>query len=162
MKVGDLTESLEGLCQFLESAGAKQTANEWRRLKHALGAFAEPSVADFCEFLVQAEEYHRTGVVPLGKRRGGGQRRVMVPPEDRERAIQEVIQFFESVIQPEVTYERIAAEVKRIDRQFKADEVKELARAIGISAPPKTKKATLEAVHRCMRERKENFERTRF
>jgi len=163
MKVADLCQSLEGLCQFLESSGAKQTANQWRRLKEALTAFAEPSVTDFCDFLVRAEEYRRTGTVAIGKRpRVPAKKSGVRSPEALARAAQELKQFYESVTSADVTYEKIADEVKRIDRQFKADEVKELARAIGISIPPKTKKAALEAIHRALRERKESYERTRF
>lgn len=163
MKVGDLCHSLEGLCQFLENAGAKQTASQWRRLKDALGAFAEPSVTDFCDFLVRAEEYHRTGQVPMGKGRAGRtQKAAARSPESLAQAIAEVQKFYESIPQPEVTYEQIEAEIKRIDRQFKADEVKELARQIGISTPPRTKKDTLEEIRRRMRGRKETVQRTDF
>lgn len=163
MKVAALCQSLDGLCQFLENAGAKQTANEWRRLKDALGAFAEPSVTDFCDFLRRAEEYHRTGILPLGKT-GTARKPKAQPrsPESLAEAIQKVKEFYESVIRPEVTYEQITAEIKRIEKDFKADELKEVARQLGISRPPKTKKATLEEIHRRMIQRKETIERTNF
>lgn len=163
MKVGDLCKSLEGLCQFLENSGAKQTAHEWRRLRDTLGAFAEPSVTDFCEFLVLAEEYHRTGQVPLGKAgRARRQKPAVRSPESLAQAIAQVKQFYEGIPRPEVTFEEIEAEIKRIDRQFKADELKQLAPELGIGAPPKTKKATLEEIRRRMIARREIKERTDF
>lgn len=163
MKVAVLCQSLEGLCQFLENSGAKQTANEWRRLKDALSAFAEPSVTDFCDFLLLAQEYCRTGKVPLGKT--GAVRKPKAQPRSPEslaEAIQKVKDFYESVIRPEVTYEMITAEIERIEKDFRADELKELARQLGISRPPKTKKATLEEIQRRMIQRKETIERTNF
>ncbi len=162
MKVGDLRQGLDSLCQFLELSGARQGASEWRRVNAALEPFAEMTSAQFCDFLARAEEYHRTGVIAGRARGAAASRSKPVDPEKLAKAKEDLKRFYESVAQHDVTYEEIDRVVKRLDRDFSAAEVRELAKTFDMNDPPKTKKATLEEISRRIKGRKETAERANF
>jgi hypothetical protein len=66
------------------------------------------------------------------------------------------------VTSPEVTYATIDTEMKQLDKQFKKEEIIEIARAIGIQGSLRTKRAAVDEIKRCLTERKESFQRTQF
>jgi hypothetical protein len=165
MNVNDLKQFLQSLSQPLSVSGAKTVANDLDRMCAGLEPFRDLTVAQFADFLVNAEAYARTGVVPATGRakssaaKAGGK---AVDPQALAAAVEQMRSLYERVTAPEVTYSTIEAEVKKLDKQFKKDEILEIAKGIGISGKLKTKKDALEEIQRRLSERKESFERTRF
>lgn len=163
MNVKDLQHFLASLSGALSASGAKQVADQLQRIGSALGPFQEWPLAAFGDFLVAAEQYHRTGTVPAGaKGRASTRKAASADGAEALAAAGERLRgLYEGVSSPEVTYQAIQAEVKRLDK-FNKDAVFEIARALGISGNLKTKKAALAEIERRLTDRKESFERTRF
>src|SRR5207237_6912761 len=105
------------------------------------------------DFLAQAESYARTGVLSAGQRS-----RRAAPVADRSRvqaAAQLVLALSERAVAEDLAYTAIDAEIKKLGKLTK-DEVLNLAREVGITAPFKTTKAALAEIHRRTAERKES------
>jgi alpha-glucuronidase len=165
MNVNDLKQFLQSLSRPLSVSGAKKTADDLDRMCAGLEPFCDLTVAQFADFLANAEAYGRTGIVPMvGRAKSSGAKAAAkaADPQVLAAAVNEVRSLYDRVSSPEVTYRTIEAEVKRLDKQFSKDAVLEIARGIDVSGTPKTKKAALEEIQRRMTERKESFERTRF
>ena len=165
MNVSDLQQFLRSLSRPLSVSGAKKTADDLDRACAGLEPFSDLNLAQFADFLANAEAYARTGLVPTTRSpRSPGARTATTAadPQALAAAIASLRLLYDRVTSPEVTYATIEAEVKRLDKQFKKDEILEIARQFGIGGTPKTKAAALEEMRRRMSERKESFERTRF
>ncbi len=164
MNVEHLQEFLRSLSQPLSTSGAKTAAADLDRVCAGLEPFCAWGIAQFADFLVTAEEYARTGVVPTTGRAKSASAKTgakAADPQALARTIEEFRAFYDRVTSPEVTYSAIEAEIKRLDK-LKKDDLLEIAKAIGISAKLKTKKDAVVEIQRLMKERKESFERTRF
>ncbi len=163
MNVKELQQFLASLSLPLSASGAKKVAEELQRISTALGPFQEWNLAAFGDFLVMAEQYHRTGTVPGGPKGKASPRKPAAADnaEALAAAGERLRGLYERVSTPEVTYQAIQAEVKRVAK-FKVNEVFEIARAMGISGKFKTKTAALAEIERRLTDRKESFERTRF
>jgi len=165
MNVNDLQQFLQSLSRPLSVSGAKTVANDLDRMCGGLEPFRELSVAQFADFLARAEVYARTGVVPAtggAKAAGAKGPGKAANPEALAAAVEQIRSLYDRVTSLEVTYSIIEAEVKKLDKQFKKDEILEIAKGIGIGGKPRTKKDALEEIQRRLSERKESFERTRF
>ena len=165
MNVKDLQQFLQSLKQPLSTCGAKRVSDELDRMCAGLEPFKDLPIAQFSEFLANAETYARTGVVPTTSRRKGSARRQAgktADPEAIRTATEQMNSLYERVTSPEVDYGTIDAEVKKLDRQFSKDAILEIARGFGITTNLKTKKAALEEIRRRLNERKESHERTQF
>jgi hypothetical protein len=164
MNVKDLTQFLRSLEQALSASGGKSVAGELARMCAGLEPFQDLTVAKFADFLVAAETYARTGVVPTtGRAKASGKRAAKAADPEAVRAAAEHLRsLYERVTSPEVTYATIDAEVRKLEKQFLKDAVIEIARAFGITGTLKTKKAAIEEIHRRMTDRKESHERTQF
>jgi len=164
MNVDDLRQFLQSLSQPLNTSGAKAAAGDLDRMCAGLEPFRTLSVAQFADFLVNAEAYARTGVVPTtGRGKPAAKAAAKTgDPQALAAAVEQIRALYDRVTSPEVTYATIEAEVKRLDKAFGKDAVLEIARGLDIAGPLKTKKAALEEIHHRLRERKESFERTRF
>ncbi len=165
MNVSDLQQFLRSLSRPLSDSGAKKAADDLERACAGLEPFRDLNLAQFADFLANAEAYARTGVVPTTKpaRSSAGRAGTKAAdPQAVTAAVEQVRSLYDRVTSPEVTYATIDAELKRLDKQFKKDEIVRIARAFGVSGTPKSKAAALEEMRRRMSERKESFERTRF
>ncbi len=165
MNVSDLQQFLRSLSRPLSSSGAKSAANDLERACAGLEPFRDLNLAQFADFLARAETYARTGVVPTTKaaRSSAGKAAAKAgDPQAVAAAAEQVRSLYDRVTSPEVTYATIEAELKRLDKQFKKDEILEIARGFGVSGTPRSKAAALDEIRRRMSERKESFERTRF
>ncbi len=163
MNVKDLTQFLRSLEQALSTSGGKSVAGDLGRMCAGLEPFQGLTVAQFADFLVTAETYARTGVVPTtGRAKTSGKRATKADPEAIRAATEHLRSLYERVTSPEVTYATIDAEVRKLEKQFLKDAVIEIARAFGITGTIKSKKAAIEEIHRRMTERKESHERTQF
>lgn len=163
MNVHDLQQFLRSLSQPLGVSGAKKIAEELDRACAALEPFRSLSVSQFAEFLGKADEYSRTGIVPTTGRpkaaKGGA---TVGDSQALASAVEHIRVFYDRVTSPDVTYLTIDTELKQLDKKFKKDELIEIARAMGIQAALKTKRAAVDEIKRCMTERKESFQRTQF
>jgi hypothetical protein len=164
MNVNDLQQFLRSLSQPLSTSGAKTAANDLERVCAGLEPFRDLTVAQFADFLGNAEAYARTGVVPTtGRAKSSTAKAAKVAdPQAVAVAVEQIRSLYDRVTSPEVTYSTIESEIKRLDKQFKKDELVEIAKAVGISGKLKTKKDAVVEIQRLMTERKESFERTRF
>jgi hypothetical protein len=165
MNVDNVRQFLQSLSRPLSQSGAKKAAEDLERMCAGLEPFRELSVAQFADFLVSAEAYARTGVVPTTGRAKSSAAKAGArgtDPQALAAAVEQIRSLYDRVTSTEVTYGTIEAEVKRLDKQFNKDGILEIAKGIGISAKLKTKKDALEEIQRRLSERKESFERTRF
>jgi len=165
MNVNDLQQFFRSLSQPLSASGAKRAADDLERACDCLQPFGSLTIAQFADFLVAADEYARTGIVPTtGRAKSAGAKAAAKAgdPQALATAVEQVRSLYDRVTSPEVTYATIEAEVKRLDKQFKKDDLLEIAKAIGISGKLRTKKDAVVEIQRSMTERKESFERTRF
>ena len=70
MQVADLQQFVRSLGTTLQSAGAKSAAGDLEKAAAGLEPFKDMAIAQFGDFLAQAETYARTGVLPTtGKSR---------------------------------------------------------------------------------------------
>ena len=163
MTVADLQQFVRNLGVTLASAGAKKPADELERIASGLGPFQMLTLAQFSDFLVTAENYARTGIVPTT---GKGRTKTTAPKLDSAEKIRDAVErisgLYERATDPTLQYSAIDAELKALDKQLNKDEAVRVARAAGIAAALKTKKAVLEAIKRRIHERKESFERIQF
>ncbi len=163
MRVADLQNFLRALIPPLDASGAKKEIVE--DLAHAcdgLKPFGEHSIRDFAGFLAQAEEYARTGVIPVqGK-----------PPKARRAATPKVpaltlvdakvlvTSLYDRAIDDAITYEHISAEIKKLDK-LTAKDLSEVAKHFGL-VPGKAKKGSLDAIREKIERRKTTHARTQF
>ncbi|GEM_PF-1128702 len=163
MIVADLQAFVRNLGAALASAGAKKPADELARIAGGLEPFQVLTLAQFSDFLVTAENYARTGIVPAT---GKGRSKAATPkPDSAEKvraATQRVQALYDRAVEPGLQYTAIDAEIKALEKQLGKDEAIQVARALGIAAALKTKKAAFEAIKRKICERKESFERIQF
>jgi len=165
MNVSDLQQFLRSLSRPLSDAGAKKAADDLERACAGLEPFRDLNVAQFADFLANAEVYARTGVVPATRPARSSAAKAGTKagdPQALAAAVDSVRALYDRVTSPEVTYATIEAELKRLEKRFKKDEILQIAREFGIGGTLKAKGAALEEMRRRMRERKESFERTRF
>lgn len=165
MNVSDLQQFLRSLSQPLSVSGAKKAAEDLERACAGLEPFRDLNLGQFADFLANADQYAKTGVVPTTGRAKSAAAKTAAKagdPQALAAAVEQVRSLYDRVTSPEVAYSAIETEVKRLDKQFKKDDLLEIAKAIGISARLKTKKDAVVEIQRAMTERKEAFERTRF
>ena len=127
----------------MEACGAKkEIIEDLHRASDSLKPFAEHSIKDFAGFLGRAEEYARTGVIPVSakppaKRRAASPK---APALTLDEASALVASLYDRATSDELTHELIASEVKRLDK-LTAKDLSEVARRFEL-VPGKTKKAT--------------------
>ncbi len=163
MTVADLQQFVRNLGVTLASAGAKKPADELERIAAGLAPFQVLTLAQFSDFLVTAENYARTGIVPTT---GKGRTKAAAPKLDSAEKIRDAVErvksLYERAVDPNLQFTAIDAELKAVDKQLSKDEAVQVARETGIAAALKTKKAAMDAIKRRIHERKESFERIQF
>jgi hypothetical protein len=162
MNVAGLQKFVSGLQDALEASGAKTVARDLGRLSAGLEPFTALTLGQFADFLRQADEYQRTGVVTAGKRTKARRVKAASPdPAAVQAAAQQMRELYQRAVEPEVTYGKIDAEVRGLNSRFKKADVIAIAKEMGITGAS-TKKAAIEEIHRKIRERKESYQRTQF
>lgn len=163
MTVADLQAFVRNLGVTLAGAGAKKPADELERIAAGLEPFRVLGLAQFSDFLVTAENYARTGVVPTTAK---GRGKSAAPKPDSAATVGAATEYvqnlYERAIDPNLQFTAIDSELKALEKKLNKDEAVQVARAVGIAATLKTKKAALEAIRRKINERKESFERVQF
>jgi hypothetical protein len=147
----------------LEASGArKDILEDLKRTCDAFQPFAETPIKDFTGFLVRAEEYARTGIIPVQAKppRVPRAAKPKIPAISLDGAHQLVAALYERCIDDGVSHEQITAEIQRLDK-MSAKELKEVARQFGVAAG-KTKKGSLDAILDKITRRKTTHVRTQF
>jgi hypothetical protein len=161
MNVAELQQFVRSLIQPLSTSGASKVAGELDRICTGFEPFKDMTLAQFTDFLSQAEAYQRDGTLPIGSRA----RRKSATAIDRDKvakAAQQVQQLYERAADPELQYTAIEAEIKKLDKALNKDEVIAVAGEVGIAGSLKTKKAGLDEIKRKITNRKGSFERSQF
>jgi hypothetical protein len=162
MTVADLQAFVRNLSVTLASAGAKKPADELESIAAGLEPFQVLGLAQFSNFLITAENYARTGIVPTT---GKGRAKAAAPKVDSAEKVrlagERVSALYDRAVAPDLQYTAIEAEIKALNKLTK-DEAVQVARQLGIAATLKTKKAAMEEIKRKITERKESFERIQF
>jgi hypothetical protein len=139
----------ESPLELLRASGAGQKSlTEVESVAAALAPFDGMDLTEFATLLVQAEEYRRTGILPVaaGKapRKPAAPKAPAAPALGVAEAIMQIQQILDTAYKPEVTFESIAELVKRLDKCRKPDLDKICSH---FQLPkPKTKKDALDAV----------------
>jgi hypothetical protein len=147
----------------LEASGAKkEIVEDLERACGGLQPFAEHPIKDFALFLARAEEYSRTGIIPVQAKPARAPRttKPKVPALTLEAAKGLVDQLYERSVADDVTYEYLTSEVQRLDK-LNAKDLTEAAKHFGV-VPGKTKKASLDAILDKITRRKTTHVRTQF
>jgi hypothetical protein len=163
MRVADLQNFLRALIPPLEASGAKRDIiDDLTRATDALKPFAEHAIKDFAAFLTRAEEYARTGVLPVSAKPRSRPRAATpkAPALTLDDAKNLVTSLYETSTSDDVTHDSIAAEVKKLDK-LTAKDLSEVAKHFSL-VPGKTKKATLDAILEKISRRKTTHVRTMF
>ncbi len=120
MNVADLQQHFRSLAQFAERAGAScKVLAELGSVTEALVPFEKLTVAQFGDFLRTAEEYARTGTLPIqpgkkppAKLRVAKSKTAAVSPAD---AIERVFVLYETIVHGNLAEEAIAKELELVD-----------------------------------------------
>jgi hypothetical protein len=163
MHVADLENFLRSLIRPLEASGArKEIVEDLHRACDGLKPFAQHTVKDFAGFLVQAEEYARTGAIPVQAKPARAPRatkpKVAALTLEDGKAL--VASLYDRALADDVTHELIAAEVQKLDK-LTAKDLVEVAKHFEL-VPGKTKKASLDAILEKISRRKTTQARTLF
>ncbi len=120
MNVADLQQYLADLAQLLSVADAKKSATEIQRVAMSLDPFKAYSIADFANFLQNAEVFKRTGEDPTKKPS------VKAKPEKIDFAALrvEVERLYATAGSAHVTLESIDALRAKLENLSKTDLVK--------------------------------------
>jgi hypothetical protein len=157
VKVGELTKLLEGIAHGLADL-SKKTADGLAEFQVGMQPFAEQTVEQFAAFLVQCEEYRRTGVVAAGTRRGPtGAAKAKAAPLTVDDAAGRVRQLLAEINQGTVTSARIDALLVEIDKGLKKPECVELLTLLNISGKPGTKGRAIEKVKQVLNNQLEMY-----
>jgi len=159
VKIGELCAFLVKVSDLVDLVGKKSAADGLRQFVAGLEPFQAWDVSRLMTFLHQCDEYQRTGQVSAG-RRGTGKAKVRQEVVDRWKNRLEA--FYERVIQPEVTYESIEAELERLNKECNKEEALAIAQALNIATSSKTKKGIVEVLRQRFAARKSSYERTDF
>jgi hypothetical protein len=167
VNVGDVQTCLRNLAGLLAAHQGKKPAADFDAFCDGLDPFREQPIGAFAQFLRDAAEYQRTGVVPVPAKAG---RTAKVPrgktalkkKDDvaaMEQAAATLQQLFDRATDPTLTHEAIEAAVGQIERTFDTDGLKAVARKFGVTSGLSSKSATSAKILARIAERKGRHER---
>lgn len=155
-KVQDLQQFVEGLIGPLANLGVSTKVQfELSRLVSCLAPFSHHSLADFANFLVNAETHIRTGEWPAP-----GQKPAAKGKPTVAELAQRIMALYESAIADSAfDYARVDAVVATL-KPLTLAQLGELARQVDVEVPKKAKKQdVLEEISRSIKNRRANWER---
>jgi ribosomal protein L19 len=148
MEVTHLRQFLTSLETPLRVSGGAKVADELKAVVDGLVPFQSMSLRDFQLFLLQAEEYHRTGILPVPPTKGG--RKPKAPKPSDEELIKEVasqvVRIRESAMDESQSYEGIERQVEDLLKKPTKPILEKIAREVGLSRKFKTKKDVVDAI----------------
>lgn len=174
MNVGDVQSFLNNLAALLKAHKGDKPAAGFEAFCSGLEPFKELPINDFAQFLRDAAEYKRTGIVPVpeGKKGRGARttaKKTATPkPKPKTKADTDAIRdaatrlqaLYDRFADPALTQAVIEAEVNRIDKEFDTEGLKAVARAFGITSGLSSKSAAKGKILNRIVERKDRYERS--
>ncbi len=159
---------LRSLIPPLQACGASQkVVAEIETASGNLEPFSALTMEAFAAFLGRAEEYDRTGIVPVvakaapkkstsprGKKADG-------PPYTAEDALRDVRDLYERSLGEDVSYAMIDAEIKKLDKATSKAAIDAVTSQFGLGKA-KSKKAAIEEIRQKIVEYKKSHQRTQF
>lgn len=157
MNVAALQKHLRDLAEFLESSDAGKTVVKGvKAISDGLSPFAAETVEAFAEFLKQAEEYRRTGVLPLGKaKKAAATAKAVVAPPALDEVKGKVAALYGQA--PTATDPQISALLDPLEKQFKLPDLQAIAEVVGVGGTAsklRTKGKVIEEIRRAIVERR--------
>lgn len=173
MNVGHVQHFLKTVGAFLKDQHGPKPATEFEAFCAGLEPFKELPLDAFAQFLHDAAEYKRTGVVPVTGKKGRTAKATDKPApvpkvkpktkndaEAIRNAAARLQALYDRFADPTLTTAVIDAEVERVDKEFDGDGLKAVARAFGITSGISTKKAAKDKIRTRIVERKDRYERS--
>jgi hypothetical protein len=169
--VGDVQTFLRSLSALLAANQGGKPATEFEAFCAGLDPFQTWKVADLAQFLKTAEQYQRTGELPVPTGRGGraakprATKTAKVPlkkktdVEDVQAAAAKLRDLYERATDPALSHEQIEAEVAQIHAAFDTEGLKAVAKEFGVSSGLTSKDAARARILHRITERKGRHER---
>jgi hypothetical protein len=161
VNVAAVEEHFRNLAKFIGDAGGSQkVCNELTSIATGLSRFCDYDWGKFSEFLARAEEYHRTGVLPVV----APTTRVKAAPKPPKPAAAEVIRkitsLYQNILNPSLTTESIDADLALL-KGLKGAELLEVAQVVGVGEKVKKLKVgdMAEAIKQAIRDRRGMYRR---
>jgi hypothetical protein len=163
MLVANLQQYLRALVPPLQASGAKASIlSDLEGACVGLEPFKHLDVGAFAGFLRRAEEYDRTGIVPVVAKPAPKARakKETGPPYTTEDALRDVRSLYERSLGDDVTFAMIEADVKKLNKLTKPD-LDRVTAEFGLGKA-KTKPAALAAIVDKISNYKKSHQRTQF
>ena len=165
MEVSQLKKFILSLESPIRDSGGAKVADDLARVVVALSAFDTMSVKDFSDFLVQAEEYHRTGLLPISKTGKGG-RAAKAPGLKGEALIKDIAAQIERICDSAAdhsqSHEELEKQIQGLLKKPTKNDVVAIARELHLPGSFKTKGDAINAVVSLAVDRRFTFGRTQF
>jgi hypothetical protein len=171
VNVGDFQALLKGLGDFLDAHQGKKPAEAFEKFRLGLEPFRDVPLDQFAEFLRQAEEYRRTGIVPVGAKKAAREKKPAQPKAPKvplktkgdaeaiRQAVAELQKLYERATDPTLDYGKIEKTVERISKEFDTNGLKAVAKEFGVGSGSKTKDAARSNIEEKIKSRKGRHER---
>ena len=164
MRVADLQQFIRSLIPPFQASGANaKTVGEIESACAALDPFADRAIGEFADFLRRAEEFDRTGIVPVVAKAATKPRapkKEATPALTVDAALIDLRDLYERSLGEDVTYQMIEEGVKRLDKLKKPDlDLVTIQFGLG---KLKTKPLALAAVREKISDYKKSHQRTQF
>jgi hypothetical protein len=161
MKVSELAYMMDSLVTGLSRIrGATAVANDLRTFEAAMKPFADRSVTDFTSFLLQCEEYQRTGAVTEKKATRVMQPKKTADPNLIANAVESIKSLLNESSQGLVTLQKIEQTLKPYEKLTKPQLI-ELTTRLGIAGKASTKAQALNRIKQVLRAQVEMGEKVR-
>jgi len=155
MNVAELQQFIRSLVPPLSAGGApRKITEDLERICTGLEPYRDRPIAEFADFLVRAEEYHRTGIVP-GKKRASPRPQ----PVDQAKvlsAAQSIKSLCERSLDAELPQATIDAELEQAVQPLNTAELIQVVQEVG-AGQVKTRKAAMAELSRLVREGKRSL-----
>lgn len=155
--VSKFLESAEGL---LSDISSQRALNQWSKVCQTLRKFDNMNAADFCDLLVKAEEFQRTGVLSPSRRTQSS----VVDPTKVKHLAQQILELQERALDRSVNYDFIESEVDLLlkPRSVSRDETIAVAKEVNIQKKISTKKNAVFEIKKRLTREKEALQRASF
>jgi hypothetical protein len=168
MNVGVVQQHFRELTNFVQMAGAStKVVEELSLIAGGLEHFKDRPLGLFVEFLKKAEEYDRTGVLPVVASKPKREPKPKAPPKPLKpkaaEIIQRVVTLYQNILTPTLTNESIEQELALVD-SLKGTDLQSLATQLDVAEKVKKLKVKekIAAIKQVVRDRRGMFERADF
>jgi hypothetical protein len=171
VNVGDIETVLKSLGDFLAAHQGKKPAEAFETFRLALEPFRNVPLNQFAQLLRQAEEYRRTGILPVGAKKAPREKKPAQPKAPKvplktksdteaiRQTVAELQKLYERATDPTLGYGEIETTVERISKEFDTSGLKAVAKEFGAGSGSKTKDAARSNIEEKIKARKGRHER---